>query len=132
IDVYTVPVEGGVPRRLTWHPYPDLVRDFTPDGKEVLFASQRNTFTNRHLQLFKIGVDEEKVVPLDIPQAYWASYHPNGNYLAYTPLADRFDQWKNYRGGTTSRIWVYNAENHQVSEVPKTEGGSNDTQPLWI
>jgi tricorn protease len=52
--------------------------------------------------------------------------------LAYTPLADRFDQWKNYRGGTTSRIWVYNSENHQVSEIPKTEGGSNDTRPLWI
>src|SRR5688572_22989364 len=23
VDVFTIPVEGGVPTRLTWHPYPD-------------------------------------------------------------------------------------------------------------
>src|SRR5689334_22653606 len=25
-DVYTIPVEGGQPKRLTWHPVPDFVR----------------------------------------------------------------------------------------------------------
>src|SRR5439155_9211742 len=34
-DVYTIPVEGGQPKRLTWHPVPDIVRGFTPDGKAV-------------------------------------------------------------------------------------------------
>ena len=29
IDIYTIPVEGGVPFRLTWHPGNDLVRGFT-------------------------------------------------------------------------------------------------------
>src|SRR5690606_414498 len=53
-DVYIIPVSGGVPKRLTWHPYQDMVRDFTPDGKKVLFASQRNTFTSRHHQLFTV------------------------------------------------------------------------------
>src|SRR5674476_1644793 len=28
-DVYIVPVEGGIPTRLTWHPGADLVRGFT-------------------------------------------------------------------------------------------------------
>ena len=32
-DVFTVPVTGGVPKRLTWHPGSDYARDFTPDGK---------------------------------------------------------------------------------------------------
>src|SRR5437660_11971026 len=27
-DVYTIPIEGGAPKRLTWHPGPDLVRGF--------------------------------------------------------------------------------------------------------
>ncbi|MGZ5515545.1 MAG: protease, partial [Candidatus Aminicenantales bacterium] len=35
-DVYVVPAGGGVPRRLTWHPSPDIVLGFTPDGKSVL------------------------------------------------------------------------------------------------
>ena len=28
IDVFTIPVEGGIPTRLTWHPSPDIVRGF--------------------------------------------------------------------------------------------------------
>src|SRR5437773_743606 len=34
-DVYIVPVVGGVPTRLTWHPGPDIVQGFTPDGSAV-------------------------------------------------------------------------------------------------
>jgi len=40
-DVYLIPVTGGRPRRLTWHPAADFVRGFTPDGKAVLFSSAR-------------------------------------------------------------------------------------------
>ncbi|MEZ4998993.1 MAG: hypothetical protein R2758_16555, partial [Bacteroidales bacterium] len=29
-DVFVIPVEGGVPVRLTWHPGADAVRGFTP------------------------------------------------------------------------------------------------------
>ena len=31
-DVYVVSAEGGEPKRLTWHPSPDLVEGWTPDG----------------------------------------------------------------------------------------------------
>lgn len=131
-DVYIVPVSGGVPKRLTWHPYNDFVKGFTPNGQQVLFGSQRNTFTNRYAQLFTIEITNGKVTPLDIPNAFWASYSPDGNQIAYTPIADRFKQWKHYRGGTTSKIWIYEIKNHAVIEIPKPEGGSNDTQPIWI
>jgi tricorn protease len=131
-DVYIVPVSGGVPKRLTWHPYNDLVRGFTPNGQQVLFNSQRNTFTNRYSQLFTIEIANGKVTTLDIPNAFWASYSPDSNQIAYTPIADRFKQWKHYRGGTTSRIWIYENSNHTVVEIPKPKDGSNDTQPVWI
>src|SRR5688500_8046990 len=35
-DVYTVPVQGGPPVRLTWHPGADVVQTFTPDGKAIM------------------------------------------------------------------------------------------------
>ena len=31
-DVYVMPIEGGVPTRLTWHPGVDQVQAFTSDG----------------------------------------------------------------------------------------------------
>ncbi|HSJ67574.1 MAG TPA: hypothetical protein VK921_07865, partial [Anditalea sp.] len=131
-DVFIVPVIGGVPKRLTWHPATDLVRGFTPDGNQVLFASQRNSFTNRYFQLFTISVDSGKETELPVPNAFWASYHPSGEKMAYTPLGDRFTQWKNYRGGTMTRIWLYDIMGHGVDEIPKPNGGSNDSQPIWI
>ena len=132
VDVFVVAANGGVPKRLTWHPYPDLVRAFTPDGKSVLFASQREVFTNRYSKLYTVDIETGKETALPVPNAFWAAYSPDGKYLAYTPLSDRFGQWKNYRGGTMSRIWLYDVEDHSVTEIPKPNTGSNDTQPIWM
>lgn len=130
-DVFIIPVNGGIPKRLTWHPGADLVRDFSPDGKKILFASQRNSFTNRYAQLFTVDVASGAEEQLPIPNAFWASYSPDGNSIAYTTIADRFEQWKNYRGGTMSRIWLYDIKSHKVVEIPKPTGGSNDSKPVW-
>ncbi|UII76804.1 PDZ domain-containing protein [Flagellimonas sp. HMM57] len=132
MDVFIIPSKGGIPKRLTWHPYNDFVRDFTSDGKNVLFASQRNSHTNRYLQLYTIPINGGTTTQLDVPNAFWASYSDNDSHIAYTPIFDAFNQWKHYRGGRISRIWVYNTENHKVDEIPKPSGGSNDTQPQWI
>ncbi|AWX45300.1 Protein TolB [Flagellimonas maritima] len=132
MDVFIIPSKGGIPKRLTWHPYNDFVRDFTPDGKKVLFASQRNSHTNRYLQLYTVPIGGGATSQLDIPNAFWATYSDDGSHMAYTPIFDAFNQWKHYRGGRISRIWVYNTENHKVDEIPKPNGGSNDTQPQWI
>ena len=68
---------------------------------------------------------------MSIPNAYWASYSPDGNSIAYTTIPDRFEQWKNYRGGTASRIWLYDTKTHNVTEIPKPGGGGNDSKPVW-
>jgi len=130
-DVFVVPATGGVPKRLTWHPGNDLVRDVSPDGKLVLFASQRNSFTNRYFQLYTVNVATGAETQLPIPNAFWASYNADGSQIAYTTIPDRFEQWKNYRGGTMSRIWLYNVQTHAVTEIPKPAGGANDSKPVW-
>lgn len=130
-DVFVVPATGGVPQRLTWHPGADLVRDFSPDGKKILFASQRNIFTNRYYQLFTVDINSGAEQQLAIPNAFWASYSPDGISIAYTTIPDQFNQWKNYRGGATSRIWLYDTKSHNVTEIPKPAGGANDSKPVW-
>jgi len=132
IDVFTVPVEGGIPKRLTWHPGQDMVRGFTPDGQKVLFISQRSVFTNRFLQLFEVPLTGGLPQKLEIPNAFHASYSPDGKAMAYTPLADAFGQWKNYRGGRISTIWLISFSDYSLVEISKPEGGCNDTYPMWI
>src|SRR4030095_4918033 len=118
VDVYTVPVTGGAPTRLTWHPGGDVVQGFTPDGSAVLFTSARAGFSGGYTQLFngpvKGGVEE----PLALPNASQATYSPDGSRLAYNPIGQAFTQWKHYRGGMTSTIWLYNLSDHGTEKLP--------------
>ncbi len=131
-DVYVVPIEGGVPKRLTWHPGQDEVQGFTPDGRNVLFTSGRAVFTGRYTQLFTVPSDGGMEEPLPIPNASSGAYSPDGRRIAYNPLAPRFEQWKNYRGGTVSRIWLYDTSTHGIEKVPQPPARANDVDSAWI
>lgn len=130
-DVFVIPTEGGVPARLTWHPGNDVVRGFTPNGTRVLFTSQRSSFTGRYSQLFTVGIPGDYPVKLDIPNASDAAFSPDGRRLAYNPLSPAFGQWKNYRGGTISVIWLYTFSDRSVVKIPQPSGGCNDVEPMW-
>ena len=131
-DVFLVPVEGGAPNRLTWHPGADVVQGFSPDGSEVLFASPRNVHTSRFRQLFTVSVGGGMPEQLPLPNAWKATYSPDRSHIAYTPVFESFNQWKHYRGGRASRIWLYNVADHSVVQIPQPEGRCNDTDPMWL
>jgi tricorn protease len=131
-DVYTIPVEGGQPKRLTWHPVPDIARGFTPDGKAVVFSSPRHVFTARYTQLFTVPVGGGMPEQLPIPNGVQASFSPDGERIAYTPLGDRSQQWKHYRGGTHSRIWIFRKSDNGVEQIPQPETRCNDLDPNWV
>ena len=131
-DVFIISADGGIPKRLTWHPMADIVRCFTPDGKAVLFASPRAVFTNRYTQLFTVPLSGGMPVQLDIPNASWAAYSPDGKQMAYNPLSDAFRQWKHYRGGSISNISIYTITDHTTIKIPQPTGGCNDVNPMWI
>jgi tricorn protease len=131
-DVYIVSAQGGEPKRLTYHPYEDIALGFTPDGKFVLFSSAREVYTTRYTQLFTVPVVGGFPNKLPIPNASKASISPEGQMIAYVPLAEAFNQWKRYRGGRTSRILLFNNATFDVEQVPQPEGRCNDTNPMWI
>ncbi len=131
-DVYVVSVEGGVPKRLTWHPWSDRVQGFTVDGSAVLFTSARAVYSTRYRQLFTVTLDGAFPEKLPIPNADEAAYAPDGSKIAYTPIGEAFNQWKNYRGGRTTRIWIIDMTDYSVVEIPQPEGRCNDTDPMWI
>jgi tricorn protease len=131
-DVFTVPVTGGAPTRLTWHPVADVVQGFTPDGKGVLFTSQRATYTGRYAQLFTVPVQGGMEEALPIPNAARGTYSPDGQRIAYNPLGPRFQQWKLYRGGTVSRLWLFNTKGYAIEKIPQPASRANDTDPMWI
>ena len=132
VDVYVVPAAGGVPRRLTWHPAADIVQGFTPDGKSVLFVSPRFSSNRAYTQLFTVPVAGGEAAQLAIPYAAEAAYSPDGGAIAYDPFPEAFTEWKNYRGGRFSRIWIFDVKSQGLEKVPQPEGRSNDVDPMWF
>src|SRR5580692_3033171 len=128
-DVYLIPASGGTPRRLTYHPAADEVVGWTRDGKSVLFASERNSYSffNR---LFTISRDGGFPAELPLPGGAEGSYSPDGKELAYVPLDHAFEIWKRYRGGRTSPVWIARLADSSVTPVPREN--SNDFNPMWV
>lgn len=129
VDVFVMPATGGVPKRLTWHPAPDLVLGWTPDGKRILFASPRTAYS-RFFQLFTVSPEEGFPEKLPLPTGFGASYSPDGRSIAYMPLMPAFEAWKRYRGGRASSIWLADLQTSHIDKLPRTD--SNDFSPMWV
>lgn len=131
IDVYVIPSSGGEPRRITYHPGGDAVIGWTPDGKSVVFLSGRGSSMPTP-KMYTMPVSGEGL-PTELPfpmAGGQASFSADGSRLAYMPLASAFAQWKRYRGGRTTKIWIGNLADSSVEEIPRTN--SNDFMPMWM
>ena len=130
VDVYTVPATGGVPKRVTYHPGTDNVAGWTPDGRQILFVSQRTSTSGRFARLFTMPLDGVVASEVPLPMAYEGAYSADGKRLAYTPIPRAFNAWKRYRGGMTSPIWVADLSDSSVQPIPREN--SNDFNPMWV
>jgi tricorn protease len=134
-DVYVVSAEGGVPRRLTYHPAADTAVGWTPDGRRIVFRSGRNSYAGFN-RLFTVSLDGGFPEPLPLPMGEQASYSPEGSRLAYVPYWNRagspttFIAWKQYRGGRASPIWIARLADSSVEPIPRKD--SNDHTPMWV
>jgi tricorn protease len=128
-DVYVVSAAGGVPRRLTWEPTGSRVAGWTPDGKDVLFASMHASYSD-FPRLYRVradGVGSAQLLPL--PSAAGGSFSDDGSTLAYVPVEPWQPAWKRYRGGQTTPIWLVNIKTLDVEKIPREN--SNDSNPVW-
>jgi tricorn protease len=131
VDVYVVPVTGGVPKRLTWHPAADVAIGWTPDGLSVLFSSRRDSATDP-AKFFTVPAAGGFPTELPLPAADHGVYSPDAARLAYVPDFQWEHGWKRYRGGQTERIWVVSLADSSIEQRIPQENNSNDFNPMWV
>ena len=128
IDVFVIPATGGIPKRLTFHPAEDDAVGWTPDGRNVLFRSARNSYSYFD-RLFTVPVEGGFPTELPLPMAQQGSFSPDGLRIAYVPNLRWQEAWKRYRGGQTTPIWIATLSSGQVEKIPRDN--SNDFNPMW-
>ena len=76
LDAYTVPTDGGEPKRLTWYPAGNQVMEWYPDGKALLIRSRRTGVrTDRFFRVPTQGGFEEQ---LPLPSGGYATFSADG------------------------------------------------------
>ena len=130
LNVYVISANGGTPRRVTFHAGPDVAVGWTPDGKNILFASPRDSFANNTQALFTVPSEGGFPTKVPLPLGWEGSYSADGKYLAYRPTPQPFGNWSHYRGGTSPRIWIADLADSSVVKLPHEDW--NDFDPMWV
>lgn len=134
-DVFTIPAAGGIPHRVTYHPAPDFAIGWTPDGKRILFRSNRDS-ASRYTQIFSVPAEGGPATRLPLPMAYQGRMAPDGAHIAYSPLAPAFGfdytayvAWGNYRGGRAGTIWITSLPGLESEQIPHDK--ASDFSPVY-
>ncbi|MGH8318716.1 MAG: S41 family peptidase [Steroidobacteraceae bacterium] len=128
-DVYVIAATGGQPRRLTFHPEPDIALGWTPDGKSVLFSSKRYSYSDPD-QLFTVPVTGGFPTELPLPSGEEGAYSGDGSHLAYVPGFQWEPYWKGYKGGQHTEIWIARLADSSTVRIPNLN--SNEADPMWV
>ncbi len=127
-DIYTVPVEGGIPLRITHHSGSERLCDWSFDNR-LVFAMRGLGGLGRQLQLFRVSKDGGLPSRLPVPYGGYGVISGDGQWLAYTPRNRDFRTWKRYRGGWASDIWLFHLSDRKSKKITDWEG--TDTIPMW-
>jgi tricorn protease len=128
-DIYVMPVSGGEPLRVTYHGSADRLLGWWPDGKALLIQGERESFTGRVGQFFKVSATGGLPEKLPVPYGEFGAVSPDGKTLAYTPITTDFATWKRYRGGMASDIWLFDLD--KLTAEKAAPSPAKESQPMW-
>ena len=140
-EVFTMPAEGGSPRRLTYTATLDrdlvsdrmgpnnIVMGWTPDGKDIIYRSRKQSFNSFKGQLFKVSAEGGLSAELPLSEGGFCSYSPDGSNLAFNRVFREFRTWKYYKGGMADDIWIFDFKTKEVKNI--TGNVAQDIFPMW-
>ncbi|WP_109098840.1 S41 family peptidase [Aquimarina sp. AU58] len=128
-DIYTIPITGGIPKRITTHGMSDNIKAWTKDGKFLIYTSRMESGKQRFSKAFKISVNGGLPIRIPISKVEELDLHVNGDLVAMTDKSRLSRNWKRYRGGMASDIYLFNLKTLTSENITNNDG--NDELPMW-
>lgn len=140
-EVFTIPAEGGAPKRLTYTATlhrDDIADRMGPnnivmtwrDNEHIIYRSRQQSFNDFNGQLYVADINGGLSEQLPLPVAGFCSYSPDKKKLAYNRVFREFRTWKYYRGGMADDIWIYDFASKKIEDI--TNNPAQDIEPMWI
>lgn len=127
-EVYTLPLEGGVPTRLTWNAARPSWIGWTPQS-DILFATRsHSTLPNVQLVRLDPKTGARTIVPLS--QASDGDYDAAGKTLFFTRLPFQGSHTRRYKGGTAQNLWKFTTGS-EAAPLTADYPGTSKTPMLW-
>ncbi len=140
-EVYLIPREGGIPKRLTFTPTlsrddvsdrmgpNNIVMGWKHDNNHIVFRSRMREWNDFNGQLYLASIEGGIPEQLPLPRGGFCSFSPDDKKLAYNRVFREFRTWKRYRGGMADDIWVYDFETRKLENI--TNNPALDIIPMW-
>jgi len=128
-DIFFMPADGSAPpTRLTFASVTDIPYGFTPDGKAVLFTSNRGMGIRWMPQLWTVPITGGTPAMLQDAFAEQAVYSPDGGALAMVRGATKWTR-RGYRGSASRDLWLTKgADDYRRL----TDFDGDDDNPSWL
>lgn len=127
-SLYTLPIAGGVAKRVTNFPSTPMPVGWT-NQNEIVFYTGNITGMGRQAKLYHVSPDGGMPTQYPMPYGTFASVSPDGSQIAYIPHTTDFRTWKRYRGGMATDIWLFNLKDNSARLITDWEG--TDTFPMF-
>ena len=129
MEVYTMPIEGGIPTRWTYERDASVTNSWTPDGKLIYNTRAYSKVPDN--QIVTIDLLSKKKTKVPLAQASEATYDGSGKTVYFVRPAYHRNVTKRYKGGTARQIWKFTyGENEAVKLTKDHLGGSH--HPMWF
>jgi len=139
-EVYVIPSQGGVPRRLTYTA--TLQRDDVSDrlgpnnlvmtwkdNDHIVFRSRMETYDSFKGKLYTVSVAGGPSESLPFSVGGFCSYSPDGKKMAMNRVFREFRTWKYYKGGMADDVYIFDLESKQWENITNTD--AQDIEPMW-
>ncbi len=129
-SIYTIPITGGTPTRLTYFGQGVQPVAWTPDGARVVFRSGHENTFRPIVKLFSVAKDGGYPEPLPVERGILCSFSADGSKMVYNRRGNEEYYWKRYRGGQYTDIWLYDFKANSFK--PITDYVGKNAYPMWV